>query len=161
MDTVKILFVCMGNICRSPAAEGVFRKMVQDAGLQQRIEIDSCGTINYHEGSAADPRMSAAALKRGYSLDSTARQIRPSDLKTYDKILVADDSNMASVGNLDPGNNFAGKIGKITDYHDDDSIREVPDPYYGGDAGFENVMDILETCCGNLLEELKHDLNVH
>lgn len=145
----SILFVCMGNICRSPAAEGVFRKLVSDAGRVDEFEIDSAGTISYHTGDPADRRMRAAAGRRGYQLESIARRIREDDFERFDLIVTMDDENFHTVRAMDPG--ARARVVRMCDYVSDRRFSEVPDPYYGGDSGFEQVLDILEDACANLL----------
>lgn len=145
----SILFVCMGNICRSPAAEGVFRKLVSDAGRVDEFEIDSAGTISYHAGDPADRRMRAAAGRRGYQLESIARRIREDDFERFDLIVTMDDENFHTVRAMDPG--ARARVVRMCDYVSDRAVSEVPDPYYGGDSGFEQVLDILEDACANLL----------
>lgn len=147
--TKNILFVCMGNICRSPAAEGVFRKMVADAGMGEQFQIDSAGTIGYHSGHPADSRMRAAASARGYSLDSRARRIEPRDFGEFDLIVTMDDDNYRDVTGIDTG--AGARVVRMCDYCTQHEHGEVPDPYYGGASGFETVLDILEDACGNLL----------
>ena len=140
----------MGNICRSPAAEGVFRHLVAQAGRSAEFEIDSAGTIGYHAGNPADSRMRAAARKRGYSLDSISRQIRGSDFSDFDYIVVMDEDNYLDVTRVDTGG--GARVVRMCDYSVRHDETEVPDPYYGGDAGFEQVLDILEDACAQFLE---------
>jgi protein-tyrosine phosphatase len=147
-----VLFVCMGNICRSPAAEGVFRKLVAAAGREAEFDIDSAGTIGYHAGSPADSRMRATAEIRGYPLDSIARRIERDDFFHFDLIVTMDDENFQNVSALDPGRR--AKVVRMCDYCEVHEETEVPDPYYGGAAGFERVLDILEDACANLLRRL-------
>jgi len=141
----------MGNICRSPAAEGVFRKLVHDAGRVGEFDIDSAGTISYHAGDPADRRMRAASAQRGYRLDSIARRIRQEDFERFDLIVTMDDENFHAVSSMNPGGK--ARVVRMCDYASDREVREVPDPYYGGEAGFELVLDILEDACANLLKE--------
>ena len=148
----SVLFVCMGNICRSPAAEGVFRKLVNDAGRSDEFEIDSAGTISYHAGDRADRRMRAAAAQRGFQLDSIARNIHQDDFKRFELIVTMDDENYHTVQALDPGS--TAKVVRMCAYASGDDFREVPDPYYGGEAGFSTVLDILEDACANLLKRV-------
>lgn len=148
----SVLFVCMGNICRSPAAEGVFRKLVADAGREAEFEIDSAGTISYHAGGPADSRMRAVAAQRGYQLDSIARRIRHEDFHGFDLIVTMDEENFETVRAVDPGGK--ARIVRMCEYASDASIREVPDPYYGGESGFVRVLDILEDACANLLKKI-------
>ena len=148
----SILFVCMGNICRSATAEGIFRKLVTDAGRSAEFDIDSAGTIDYHSGSPADARMRAAAQARGYSLDGRARRIEPSDFSRFDLIVTMDDANYADVQAMDDG--AGAQIVRMCDYCEQHDETEVPDPYYGGEQGFVTVIDILEDACGNLLKQV-------
>jgi protein-tyrosine phosphatase len=147
-----ILFVCMGNICRSPAAEGVFRKLVDDAGRGSEFVIDSAGTHGYHIGHPADDRMRAAAADRGYRLDSTARRIARTDFDRFELIVTMDDDNFQEVSALNPGT--GARVVRMCDYCVERDEAEVPDPYYGGAAGFERVLDILEDACANLLRQV-------
>ena len=148
----SVLFVCMGNICRSPAAEGVFRKFVAEAGRIEDFEIDSAGTTSYHAGDGADRRMRAAAGQRGYQLDSIARQIRTDDFERFDLIVTMDDDNFQTVRSMHPGT--GARVVRMCEYASDRAIREVPDPYFGGEEGFHAVLDILEDACANLLRKV-------
>lgn len=147
----KVLFVCMGNICRSPAAEGVFRKLVAEAGRDGEFEIDSAGTHGYHVGHPPDSRMLAAASGRGYRLVSTARRIEHRDFQRFDLIVTMDDDNFQDVSVMDPG--FGARVVRMCDYCTIHEETEVPDPYYGGAEGFQRVLDILEDACANLLRQ--------
>ncbi|MDP2364690.1 MAG: low molecular weight protein-tyrosine-phosphatase, partial [Ignavibacteria bacterium] len=130
---IKVLFVCMGNICRSPAAEGIFKKMVKDSNLEGKIEVDSAGTIDYHAGELPDARMRKHANQRGYNLDSLARQFNPkNDFDEFDYIITMDDDNYDDIVNQDQNKIYVNKILKITNFCSDKSVKEVPDPYYGG-----------------------------
>jgi protein-tyrosine phosphatase len=149
---VRILFVCMGNICRSPAAEGVFRRMVEDAGLDELFEIDSAGTHSYHTGKPADARMRQAALSRGYSLDSIARTLVVEDFERFDLIITMDEDNYDEAMSLRPGK--GAQVVRMTDYCEISEVDEVPDPYYGGEEGFFEVIDILEDACYNMLKRV-------
>jgi protein-tyrosine phosphatase len=139
----------MGNICRSPAAEGVFRKVVAAAGREAEFEIDSAGTHGYHVGHPPDPRMQAAASARGYLLDSTARRLETADFQRFGLIVAMDDDNFRHIEAMHPGG--GARIVRMCDYCEAEQASEVPDPYYGGAAGFERVLDILEDACANLL----------
>jgi protein-tyrosine phosphatase len=147
----SILFVCMGNICRSPTAEGIFRKLVSDAGRTSEFDIDSAGTIGYHAGGAADSRMRVAAKERGYQLESIARQIRHADFDSFDLIVTMDNDNYHDVITMDPGSR--ARVVRMCDYCEEFDETEVPDPYYGGEAGFYRVIEILEDACANLLRQ--------
>jgi protein-tyrosine phosphatase len=151
----RVLFVCMGNICRSPAAEIVFRKLVQDAGLVGTIEIDSAGTIGYHTGNPPDSRMSSTLESRGYEIAGQSRQIKRRDLEHFDLILVADDDNLHDVLRLDPEHLHRQKIKLLTDFCVENSATFVPDPYYGGSSGFEKVADLVEDACNGLIDHIR------
>lgn len=152
MKTTKILFVCLGNICRSPAAEGVMKKLSENLP----VEIDSAGTAGYHIGELPDARMRSHAFKRGYKLTSRARKFEPSvDFTRFDYIIVMDENNFDDVKKMDTQNKYSHKISMMTNYSQTMKVSEVPDPYYGGPEGFEKVLDILEDACTGLLEKLK------
>jgi protein-tyrosine phosphatase len=156
----KVLFVCMGNICRSPAAEGVFKNLIQSEGLESIIQVDSCGTIGYHTGELPDTRMRQHASQRGYDLTSRARQFNPQiDFDKFDYIITMDDENYSDILRWDKKRIYNNKVHKMTGFSSDKSITEVPDPYYGGSDGFENVLNILEDCTKNLLVKIKSDVN--
>lgn len=155
--TYKILFVCLGNICRSPSAEAVMKKLVKDARMENRIEIDSAGILGYHEGERADSRMRAHASRRGYQLDSISRPVRPSDFYDFDLIIGMDDRNITDLKQMAPDLEATGKIHQMTEYSRNKLYDYVPDPYYSGAEGFELVLDLLEDACAGLLDELKSD----
>ena len=159
MTTTRILFVCLGNICRSPAAEGVFVHLLAQQGLSDRFVVDSAGTGGWHVGHPADARMRAAAGHRGIDLTSRARQIDLADLHSFDHILTMDAANLAAVQALarEAGNPAdQARIAALTAYcRRHSGAHEVPDPYYGGPQGFEQVLDLLEDACTGLLEELR------
>ncbi len=151
----RILFVCMGNICRSPAAEGVFRRLVAERGLADRIEIDSAGTIGYHAGDPPDARMTAAAARRGISLDGqSARHFQRADLDAFDMVLAMDRANLRDIRALDESGRHARKIKLFLDFHPSAKGTDVPDPYYGGPDGFEKVLDLIQEAAEPLLGEL-------
>lgn len=154
--TQKLLFVCLGNICRSPAAEGVFLHLIKMRGLEDQFLVDSAGTGSWHVGNPADRRMQAAAKRRGIQLPSRARQIDLNDLETFDLVLTMDQDNLKAVNGLvqEAGARATAQIRPMLSYGRRYSEIEVPDPYYGGDAGFEHVLDLLEDACEALLEEL-------
>ncbi len=150
----KILFVCLGNICRSPAAEGVMRALVEKRGVAEQFEIDSAGTYSGHAGDLPDARMRAAAARRGYNLTHRARLIQIEDFDYFDRIIVMDDYNYETVHRLTPTRESSMKIDRMTDFcrsHPD--THYVPDPYYEGHEGFEIVLDLLEDACEGLLDD--------
>lgn len=153
----RVLFVCLGNICRSPAAEGVFLHLLAREGLETAFTVDSAGTGGWHVGRPADARMRAAAARRGISLPSRARQLEAADLTRFDIILPMDDDNLAGVMALAQrqGGLARARITPMVHYCRRFQSREVPDPYYGGDEGFEHVLDLLEDACGGLLAALR------
>lgn len=151
----KILFVCLGNICRSPAAEEIMRKLVEDAGLEDSFVLDSAGLIDYHEGEPADGRMRAHAARRGYRLTHLSRPIKYDDFFDFDVIVGMDDRNISKLRAMAPGLEEEQKVVRMTDYCRLKVVDHVPDPYYGGASGFENVLDILEDACAGLLDALR------
>ncbi|WP_423128841.1 low molecular weight protein-tyrosine-phosphatase [Gaoshiqia sp. Z1-71] len=152
----RILFVCLGNICRSPSAEAVFNGMIKKEGLQDVIECDSAGTAGYHEGERADQRMQSHAIRRGYRLTSISRKFRPeTDFDQFDFIIGMDDQNVNDLQDMASNSDDLNKIYKMTDFCSNGGHYSVPDPYYGGSEGFELVLDILEDACQGLLNELK------
>ncbi|MBT3066163.1 low molecular weight protein-tyrosine-phosphatase [Rhodoferax sp. U11-2br] len=153
-----ILFVCMGNICRSPTADGVFRQKVAEQGLGQQVRVDSAGTHNYHPGSPPDSRAQAAAAKRGYDLSSLrARQINAADYTSFDLILVMDQDNLAVLQDDCPPEQ-QHKLRLLTEFCQVHKASVVPDPYYGGADGFEHVLDLVEDACEGLLVHVKRQL---
>lgn len=156
MEKKKILFVCLGNICRSPSAEAVFTGIVKNNGETGGFEIDSAGTSAWHAGEPADRRMQSHAIKRGYNLTSISRKFDPhSDFDHFDLIIGMDDSNMENLKAMARNADHLKKLHKMTDFSRTFEYDEVPDPYYGGSEGFELVLDLLEDACEGLLEELK------
>ncbi len=148
----RILFVCMGNICRSPAAEGVFRHMIHEQDLNGSIEVDSAGTIGYHSGDAPDSRMREAAAKRGYRLEGRARSVRSEDFEDFDLILAMDRRNYRELEFMRRGLKGEAELKLFCDYCMKCADLEVPDPYYSGREGFEHVLDLLEDGCQQLLD---------
>ena len=154
----SLLFVCLGNICRSPAAEGVMQALVKRAGMDRSIQIDSAGTGDWHLGELADPRMRQAAASRGYELTHRARQIKSGDFGQFDLILTMDEANFRNVCKLAPDGVMVEKVQRFTTYCTGMSFREVPDPYHGTAADFDLVLDILEDGCQSLLKTVTQQL---
>ena len=148
----SILFVCLGNICRSPTGEGVMQHLVEERGIESEISIDSAGTIGYHTGHGADDRMQAAAQKRGYDLQSRSRKITPRDLETFDLVIAMDRENYQDIQQVHQSPTATVKL--LSDWLGDEWPNDVPDPYYGGDEGFEYVLDMIEAACPLILDEL-------
>ena len=152
---IRVLFVCLGNICRSPTAEGVFRKLVTEAGLQEHIEIDSAGTHAYHIGSPPDPRAMAAARLRGIDLSTLrGRQATGRDIERFDFVLAMDRENYEHLLAICPPG-LERKIELFMRYAADRLEDEVPDPYFGGSSGFDRVLDMIEAAAQGLLEEIR------
>ena len=151
----SILFVCMGNICRSPAAEGIMQHKVQEQGLEHFFYIDSAGTYGWHEGELPDNRMRSHASRRGYMLTSRSRPIKYDDFEQFDLIIGMDDDNIQNLKRMAPNLESQRKIRRMTDFCRSLTADCVPDPYYGGASGFELVLDLLEDACDGLLENLK------
>jgi protein-tyrosine phosphatase len=149
----RVLFVCMGNICRSPAGEIIFRKLVADAGRSADFEIDSAGTLDYHQGSPPDPRMAATLERYGYQVAGRARKIQADDLSRFDLIVTMDEDNLASVRALDRTGRVHAKIRPLVEYCREHDEPRVPDPYYGGQRGFDHVIALLEDGCAGILRQ--------
>lgn len=157
-ESLSVLFVCLGNICRSPSAEGVFRKVVEDAGLAGKVRISSCGTGGWHVGKAPDARAQAAAARRGIDISGMrARQIQPSDLTAFDYVLVMDHHNLADVQRI--REHSGGTRPELFLHYGHSAHEEVPDPYYGGEQGFDTVLDLINEASEGLLMELRKTLN--
>lgn len=157
---MRVLFVCLGNICRSPTAEGVFRRELEKAGLAHRAEVDSCGTEHWHVGKGPDPRATAAARRRDVDLSELrARQLAAEDFSRFDYLLAMDHDNLATIRERCP-EGCGAHIGLFLDFagHVD---RPVPDPYYGGEQGFEEVLDLVEAASRGLVEEIARRLEGH
>ena len=150
---MRILFVCLGNICRSPTAEGVMRSLVRERGLEREIEIDSAGTGGWHVGNPPDERATKAARRRGIMLEGAARKVSARDFDDFDLILAADRENLGVLQSLAPDKDARGKVKLLRDF-DPHGGGDVPDPYYGGVNGFEEVLDIVERSCAALLDEV-------
>ncbi len=155
MKPVKVLFVCLGNICRSPTAHGIFRSIVQKEQLEDAIVVDSAGTSGWHIGDPPDARSAAAASKRGYDLSGLrGRQVSASDFLEYDYILAMDSDNLAALESMKP-HYYKGTLALFLDFAQNTEVSEVPDPYYGGAKGFDKVLDLLEDACTGLLENIR------
>ncbi len=153
----RVLFVCLGNICRSPTAHGVFHQRVDASGLAHRIEVDSAGTAAYHIGKAPDQRSVSAAQRRGYDLSPLrARQVEASDFGSFDYILAMDHSNLANLERVCPAD-YKGHLGLFLDFADCSEV-EVPDPYYGGADGFGHVLDLVEAASDGLLGHIRQEI---
>jgi protein-tyrosine phosphatase len=157
-DRIGVLFVCLGNICRSPLAEAVFRALVDEAGLDDRFRIDSAGTSGYHVGEAPDPRTVAVARGRGITLDRKARQVGAGDLGRFEYIIVMDASNLADVRRIAAGTRSGADVRLLRSF-DPEAGRDldVPDPYFGGPAGFQAVQRLVERACRGLLEHIRRE----
>jgi len=155
MEKHKILFVCLGNICRSPSAEAVMKGIVEKYGHEHLFEIDSAGILDVHQGEQADSRMKRHALNRGYMLTSISRPVIPfEDFEYFDLIIAMDDQNVRDLKDLAPNDAVRRKIVKMTDFSIDMGYTQVPDPYYGGEDGFHLVLDLLEDACQGLYDSL-------
>jgi protein-tyrosine phosphatase len=150
----KLLFVCLGNICRSPSAENIMNHLVSEANLSESVICDSAGTGGYHIGAPPDRRMTAAAQRRGITLLGQARQFQRSDFEEFDLILAMDKDNYRDILSLDPSGKYRDKVKLICDFASHHPEREVPDPYYGGVEGFNKVIDLLLDACEGLLKHV-------
>jgi protein-tyrosine phosphatase len=157
-SSMRILFVCMGNICRSPTAEGVMRRLLRDEGLDGRIEIDSAGTGNWHAGDPPDERATAAARARGIELDGAARQVTAADFDHFDLLVAMDRENERDLLARAPDDEARAKVRLLREF-DPASVAagdlDVPDPYYGGPRGFDRVLDLVQAACRGLLDEVR------
>jgi protein-tyrosine phosphatase len=153
-----LLFVCLGNICRSPSAENIMNYLIAQAGLSDRIQCDSAGTASYHVGSPPDRRMAIAAQQQGITLRGSARQFSAADFEAFDRILAMDRENFNNICALDPAGNYRSKVQLMCDFCTRHSLQEVPDPYYGGSEGFNQVIDLLFDACEGLLHDVNQQL---
>ena len=151
-NSCSVLFVCLGNICRSPAGEGLLQHSIDTYKLQGTIKIDSAGTIGYHSGKPADHRMRNAALNRGIQLLSLSRKITVEDLHSFNLIIAMDRENLADIQRMAP--NPTAKLNLLSDFLGDNWPSDVPDPYYGGDDGFEYVLDMIEAACPSIIDSI-------
>ena len=160
LSRVRILFVCMGNICRSPTAAAVMGSILREEGLENVVEVESAGTRGWHAGEPPDPRATAAARARGIALDGTARQVASADFALFDLLLAMDADNLRELKRLAPDDEAATRVRLLREFDPDASRLEslaVPDPYYGGEDGFDHVLDLVDTACRGLLAELRSE----
>ena len=159
---IRLLFVCLGNICRSPAAEGIMLGTVEKNGLQEIIDVDSAGTSGWHQGDLPDERMRVHGEKRGYDFCSRARKFKRDDFDNFDYIIVMDENNYRSVRSLASGKEQVDKIHLMTEFSVQfNNHNHIPDPYYGGSSGFELVLDLLEDACEGLLQVIKKEHSLY
>jgi protein-tyrosine phosphatase len=152
-----VLFVCMGNICRSPTAEGVFRHLLEQQGMTEQVLTDSAGTHDYHIGAPPDLRAQAAAARRGYDLSMLrARQVTPADFERFDYVLAMDEANLGELLPLCPDAS-RDRLRLLLEFAEEVERRDVPDPYYGGEQGFEDVLDLVENATRGLLAHIKNN----
>jgi protein-tyrosine phosphatase len=157
-NRIGVLFVCLGNICRSPLAMGVFREVVEGEGLADRFRVDSAGTTAFHEGSPPDSRTVAVARRRGLTLEHAARQVLAEDLELFDYVLVMDSSNLARVQRLVRNVPDEAEVRMLREFDPEaDGDLDVPDPYFGGADGFEDVHDMVDRACRGLLEYIRQE----
>jgi protein-tyrosine phosphatase len=155
---MRLLFVCLGNICRSPTAEGTMRQLISEAGLEDQIELDSAGTGAWHVGERPDRRATAAARERGIELEGRARQVERSDFEEFDLLLAMDRANLRDLRALAHGEAERAKVRLLREFDprsDGDGTLDVPDPYYGGEEGFDEVLDLVGAACAGLLEQIR------
>ncbi|HEX8358831.1 MAG TPA: low molecular weight protein-tyrosine-phosphatase [Longimicrobium sp.] len=153
-EPTRILFVCLGNICRSPLAEAVFRHMVRVRGVEGEFEIDSAGTSGYHNGAAPDPRSTETARRRGVELAGRSRKLGADDLRRFDYVIAMDAENLREIRALEAAAGGSARIHRLRDWDPERPGADVPDPYYGGPRGFDDVHDIVDRSCEALLEHL-------
>ena len=152
----KILFVCLGNICRSPAAQGVMESIVNERGISHLVDIDSAGISGYHAGDLPDQRMRVHARRRGLELTHRSRQVRPTDFERFDLIFAMDDSNYDHLRDMANSPEEMDKVVRIASFFRQHSAMDcIPDPYYGGSEGFENVLDLLEDACHHIADRIE------
>lgn len=165
-DAISVLFVCLGNICRSPTAEGVFRHILAQEGLEDRFRVDSAGTGAWHVGESPDRRATATARERGIALSGQARKVRPEDFREFDWVLAMDTSNLHELQEMKRQHGGDAEVRLFREFEDgadpdtadpDTDDLDVPDPYYGGDRGFERVFDLVERACRGFLDHVLED----
>jgi protein-tyrosine phosphatase len=153
---MRLLFVCLGNICRSPTAEATMRALVREAGLAEEIEIESAGTGAWHVGSPPDRRAAAVARSRGIALEGSAREVRIEDFEDFDLLLAMDSSNARELRQLAPSEEARSKVRLLREFDPaSPEGADVPDPYYGAAGGFEEVLDLVQAACRGLLEQIR------
>jgi protein-tyrosine phosphatase len=152
-EPTRVLFVCLGNICRSPLAEAVFRHKVRERGVEHLFEIDSAGTSGYHDGAAPDRRSAETALRRGVALTGQSRKLSPGDLRRFDYVLAMDADNLREIRALERAAGGTARVHRLREW-DPEGGDDVPDPYYGGARGFEDVHDIVDRSCEALLDHI-------
>jgi len=155
----SVVFVCMGNICRSPAAEGVLKALAAGRGVAGRLRVDSAGTITYHAGKPPDPRMCQAAARRGYRLDGHSRRFQPEDAERFDLVVAMDRENLADLAEICGRRPANARL--LADFLPPGSPADVPDPYYGGAQGFDVVLDLMEEACPRILDQLLGTADEH
>jgi protein-tyrosine phosphatase len=157
MKKIRVLFVCLGNICRSPLAEAIFMNQIRSKGLEAFIEADSCGTSNYHIGGSPDPRTIENAIRNGVTIEHCGRQLSDEDLERFDFILAMDRSNFQNILQLPGSKTFSHKVKMMRDF---DPVRQgdVPDPYFGGEQGFQEVFEILDRAIANFIAQLETEV---
>ncbi|MET0398632.1 MAG: low molecular weight protein-tyrosine-phosphatase [Longimicrobiaceae bacterium] len=153
-DPTRLLFVCMGNICRSPLAESVFRHLARERGVEDRFEVDSAGTSGYHVGAPPDRRSAATALARGVQVAGRSRQLAARDLNRFDYVVAMDADNLAQIEALRAAAGGTARVHRLREWDPEAGGLDVPDPYYGGARGFEDVHDMVERSCAALLDHL-------
>jgi protein-tyrosine phosphatase len=151
----KILFVCLGNICRSPAGEGIMKHLISEKGLEDKLEVDSAGTLGYHNGDLPDPRMRRQGARRDYVFDSHARKFTVNDFDDFDIILAMDDSNYNNIMKLSPDLESQKKVHRMVEFSQEYGYDHIPDPYNMGTDGFELVLDLLEDACDGLMKHIE------
>lgn len=156
---VKVLFVCLGNICRSPLAEAIFQKLIEEHQLTDRISCDSCGNSNYHIGGQPDQRTVKNALQNGVVLNHKARQFSSDDFNKFDFIIPMDKSNLSNILKFEEANTTKATIQLMRDYEDEGECMDVPDPYFGGEDGFQEMFDILDRSCKKMMTSMINDQN--
>jgi protein-tyrosine phosphatase len=154
LPPIRILFVCLGNICRSPLAEGVFRALIRERGVEHRFEVDSAGISAYHQGSPPDRRSAETARRRGVELTGRSRPLGAEDLRRFDWVIAMDEENLDGIRVLERRAGGTARVHRLREWDPQPSSLDVPDPYYGGPRGFDEVQDIVERSCAALLDHL-------